>query len=155
MASQAIASQTVKDTEEMDDLDLAFDKIVYAEERYQEAGFNEGYSDGKLKGLQEGQKLGKQKAQEIASEIGFYQGFITTWRMILQRDESTSNSRKLKVLESVHTLLEQFPLNDVHCKNFFEDLNKIRAKFKQVCSLLNVTLKFEGEPRKDKPVLSF
>ena len=77
-----------------DEIDDAFDAVVFLEERYFftftmpfnrnrdekyllcfrcfESGYEEGYKDGKLKGLQEGRELGLIKGCEVGSEVSYY-----------------------------------------------------------------------------------
>ena len=49
-------------------------------------GFEEGLQAGKVTGKQDGFKLGQDKGRQIGSEYGFYLGFISTWRQLLQKD---------------------------------------------------------------------
>lgn len=42
-------------------------------------------------------------------------------------------SRKMKVVEALITLLQDFPYDDPTYEKFHEDLDRIRGKFRQVC----------------------
>ncbi|XP_006816223.2 protein LTO1 homolog [Saccoglossus kowalevskii] len=126
-----MASCDTREYDDLDELDIAFDAIVLAGERFYDEGYSDGYTAGKQKGLQEGENLGKNKGNEIGSEVGFYMGFISTWKKLLEK-ESDKNPRILKAVESLQEMLHKFDVHNVHGENFFSDLNKIRAKFKQV-----------------------
>uniref|UniRef100_A0A9L0IDJ9 LTO1 maturation factor of ABCE1 n=1 Tax=Equus asinus TaxID=9793 RepID=A0A9L0IDJ9_EQUAS len=58
---------------------------------------------------------------------------------IVMADES----KKMKVLESLIGLIEKFPYDDPTYDKLHEDLDRIRGKFKQLCSLLNVQPDFK------------
>nr|XP_044993784.1 protein LTO1 homolog isoform X7 [Jaculus jaculus] len=47
-------------------------------------------------------------------------------------------SRKMKVVEALIGMIEKFPYDDPTYDKLHEDLDKIRGKFKQLCSLLGV-----------------
>uniref|UniRef100_A0A8C0CIY3 Oral cancer overexpressed 1 n=1 Tax=Balaenoptera musculus TaxID=9771 RepID=A0A8C0CIY3_BALMU len=53
---------------------------------------------------------------------------------IVMADES----KKMKVLESLIGMIQKFPYDDPTYDKLHEDLDRIRGKFKQLCSLLNV-----------------
>lgn len=82
-----------------------------------------------------GYSYGLRKGAQIAAEIGFYQGFIHAWIGILERDE-TSKQRKLLALKSLLELTRRFHRTNLHDEDCFKRLEAIRAKFKQVNSLL-------------------
>lgn len=44
-------------------------------------------------------------------------------------------SRKMKVVEALITLLQDFPYDDPTYEKLHEDLERIRGKFRQVCVL--------------------
>ncbi|XP_071792165.1 protein LTO1 homolog [Asterias amurensis] len=131
-----------------------FDSLVMAEERFNEMGFEEGFQAGKVTGKQDGFKLGQDKGRQIGSEYGFYLGFISTWRQLLQKDSELAKPKAVKALGILHSLLVSFRLEDVTQENYWEDFKKIRDKFKQVASLLNVSLDFSDKDTQ-KPPLSF
>ncbi|XP_023510388.2 protein LTO1 homolog isoform X1 [Equus caballus] len=59
------------------------------------------------------------------------------------RDWQGLRSKKMKVLESLIGLIEKFPYDDPTYDKLHEDLDRIRGKFKQLCSLLNVQPDFK------------
>uniref|UniRef100_A0A8C0PF74 LTO1 maturation factor of ABCE1 n=1 Tax=Canis lupus familiaris TaxID=9615 RepID=A0A8C0PF74_CANLF len=58
---------------------------------------------------------------------------------IVMADES----KKMKALESLIEMIQKFPYDDPTYDKLHEDLDKIRGKFKQLCSLLNVQPDFK------------
>uniref|UniRef100_A0A8C6C064 LTO1 maturation factor of ABCE1 n=1 Tax=Monodon monoceros TaxID=40151 RepID=A0A8C6C064_MONMO len=58
---------------------------------------------------------------------------------IVMADES----KKMKVLESLIGMIQKLPYDDPTYDKLHEDLDKIRGKFKQPCSLLNVQPDFK------------
>lgn len=44
-------------------------------------------------------------------------------------------SRKMKVVEALISLLQDFPYDDPTYEKLHEDLERIRGKFRQVCAL--------------------
>lgn len=44
----------------------------------------------------------------------------------------------MKVVEALIELLQDFPYDDPTYEKLHEDLDRIRGKFRQLCSLLNV-----------------
>lgn len=49
----------------------------------------------------------------------------------------------MKVVEALITLLQDFPYDDPTYEKLHEDLTRIRGKFRQLCSLLNVQPDFK------------
>ncbi|KAL9984753.1 hypothetical protein ACROYT_G007086 [Oculina patagonica] len=126
-----------------DEIDDAFDAVVFLEERCFEGGYKEGYQDGKLKGLQEGRHLGLIKGCEVGGEVGFYLGFVSMWLEILQ-ESPDAKQRCVKLLETMKRKILAIPVNDVTNEELFVNLENIRAKFKQLCSLLGVSAEYSG-----------
>ena len=59
-------------------------------------------------------------------------------------------SSKTKALSALESLLQDFPLSDPQDERLFELMDKIRAKFRLLNSLLGTNLKY-----RDSPQLSF
>lgn len=49
----------------------------------------------------------------------------------------------MKVVEALIALLQHFPYDDPTYERLHEDLDRIRGKFRQLCSLLNVQPDFK------------
>uniref|UniRef100_A0A8C0E8N5 Oral cancer overexpressed 1 n=1 Tax=Balaenoptera musculus TaxID=9771 RepID=A0A8C0E8N5_BALMU len=80
---------------------------------------------------------------KIGSEIGCYQGFAFAWRCLLHGCATEKDSKKMKVLESLIGMIQKFPYDDPTYDKLHEDLDKIRGKFKHLCSLLNIQPDFK------------
>ncbi|XP_005384306.1 PREDICTED: oral cancer-overexpressed protein 1 isoform X2 [Chinchilla lanigera] len=129
-----------------------FDAIVMADERFHGEGYQEGYEEGSSLGIIEGRQYGTLHGARIGSEIGCYQGFALVWKCLLHSCASDKD-RKMKVLESLIGMIQKFPYDDPTYDKLHEDLDKIRGKFKQFCSLLNVQPDFKISA--EDPGLSF
>ncbi|KAL4642028.1 oral cancer-overexpressed protein 1 isoform X1 [Arapaima gigas] len=119
-----------------------FDSIVMADDRYRCEGFQEGFEEGTRQGLIEGRNHGATHGARLSAELSFYYGFAFTWKCIFQNNPETKTRKKLKALEALLALIQSFPHDDPQYGNLQEDVTKVRAKFRQVCSLLNVPSDF-------------
>ncbi|XP_046926938.1 protein LTO1 homolog isoform X4 [Lynx rufus] len=77
------------------------------------------------------------------TSIGCYQGFAFAWRCLLHSCATEKDSKKMKALESLIGMIQKFPYDDPTYDKLHEDLDRIRGKFKQLCSLLNVQPDFK------------
>ncbi|XP_077622644.1 protein LTO1 homolog [Crocuta crocuta] len=91
----------------------------------------------------EGRQYGTLHGAKIGSEIGCYQGFAFAWRCLLRGCATEKDSKKMKALESLIGMIQKFPYDDPTYDRLHEDLDRIRAKFRQLCSLLNVQPDFK------------
>uniref|UniRef100_A0A8P0TK27 LTO1 maturation factor of ABCE1 n=2 Tax=Canis lupus familiaris TaxID=9615 RepID=A0A8P0TK27_CANLF len=111
--------------------------------RFHGEGYQEGYEEGNSLGIIEGRQYGTLHGAKIGSEIGCYQGFAFAWRCLLHTCTTEKDSKKMKALESLIEMIQKFPYDDPTYDKLHEDLDKIRGKFKQLCSLLNVQPDFK------------
>nr|XP_025859723.1 oral cancer-overexpressed protein 1 [Vulpes vulpes] len=111
--------------------------------RFHGEGYQEGYEEGNSLGIIEGRQYGTLHGAKIGSEIGCYQGFAFAWRCLLHTCTTEKDSKKTKALESLIEMIQKFPYDDPTYDKLHEDLDKIRGKFKQLCSLLNVQPDFK------------
>ncbi|XP_065611113.1 protein LTO1 homolog isoform X2 [Cyrtonyx montezumae] len=121
-----------------------FDQIVMAEDRFHGEGFQEGYAEGSQAGAAEGRSCGALHGAKIGSEIGSYLGFALTWQCLLPKRTDERNSKKIRALDSLIGMIKKFPYEDPTYEKLQEDLEKIRGKFKQVCSMLNIQSDFRA-----------
>ncbi|XP_072016118.1 protein LTO1 homolog [Amphiura filiformis] len=135
------------------DDDDFLDAIVMAEEEFQDFGFKKGFILGERSGFEQGRQTGHIKGREVGAEIGFYSGFATMWKSLLEKQQDKPRPRVKKALELLNVMIQEFPLDSPSHEGFWEDLKKIRAKFKQVASLLNVTI--DASDGNTKPAMSF
>jgi len=130
---------------EPDDINSLFDSIVLSEDRLVSEGYEKGYRAGQQEGSKEGERLGRDRGGKVGTEIGFYLGFVEEWRVIYKAD-NVADKRKEKVLLALEKLEKEaraFP--QVNSKEeLAERLDKVRAKFKLLCSLLKVNSDFSS-----------
>lgn len=96
---------------------------------------------GEEAGWRDGYAMGIRKGAQIAAEIGFYQGYVHAWIAILEK-EDTNKHRKLVALRALLDMTRSFPKTNQIADGDADDLNqrlaRIRAKFKQVSTLLTL-----------------
>ncbi|CAI9167324.1 unnamed protein product [Rangifer tarandus platyrhynchus] len=119
------------------------DAVVMADERFHGEGYREGYEEGSSLGMIEGRQHGTLHGAKVGSEIGCYRGFALAWRGLLHGRATERDSKKMKVLEALIGMIQKFPYDDPTYDRLHEDLDRIRGKFKQFCSLLNVQPDFK------------
>lgn len=109
--------------------------------KYRQIGFAQGYSLGEEAGWREGYVFGVKRGAQIAAEIGFYQGFVHAWIEILEKEDE-AKQRKLVALRTLLEMTRQFPKTNLENQDTTQRLARIRAKFKQVNSLLKSDLNY-------------
>ncbi|KAI4882753.1 hypothetical protein NFI96_030582 [Prochilodus magdalenae] len=119
-----------------------FDSILMADDRFHGTGYHEGFEEGTRQGTIEGRNHGRLHGAKLSAEVSFYHGFALMWKCLLQNSEDVKARKRLKAVESLAGLIEKFPYEDPQYKNLQEDMERVRAKFRQVCSLLNVAADF-------------
>ncbi|NWU85322.1 ORAV1 protein, partial [Onychorhynchus coronatus] len=117
-------------------------KLLFCLARFHGEGYQEGYAEGSHIGIAEGRRYGSLHGAKIGSEVGCYLGFALTWRALLQTGADEKSSKKIRALEALIGMIQKFPYEDPTYDKLQEDLEKIRGKFKQVCSMLNVQTDF-------------
>ncbi|XP_071496699.1 protein LTO1 homolog [Diadema antillarum] len=126
-----------------------FEGVVMADERCHERGYEEGFKKGKELGQAQGFEMGKAKGQQVGDEIGFYLGFAVTWKAFMEHrvDEDPSAKRCLKALEGLVAAMDKLPTDEPNSVKYWDTVQKIRSKFKQVGSLLNITVNYRPQTR--------
>lgn len=124
--------------------DDLFEPIFMADDRHHVQGYQEGFEEGKRQGWYEGQNHGRIHGAKLSAEVSFYHGFATTWKNLLQQDTQSKTRKQLKLLETLTGLIQTFPLEDPQHRNLEENMEQIRAKFRQVCSVLHISTDFHG-----------
>ncbi|XP_061664787.1 protein LTO1 homolog [Syngnathoides biaculeatus] len=125
---------------ENDDL---FDFIVMAEEKFRGEGYEEGFKKGTDQGLQTGRRHGASHGAQLSAEISFYYGFAATWKCLLQHGSEPKQRKRLKALESLLGLIQNSSCEDPKATKLKEDMEKLRCKFRQVCSILSIQADFK------------
>lgn len=96
---------------------------------------------GEEAGWRDGYVFGVKRGAQIAAEIGFYQGFVHAWIEILEKEDE-AKQRKLIALRTLLEMTRQFPKTNLENQDTSQRLARIRAKFKQVNSLLKSDLNY-------------
>ncbi|XP_006804230.1 protein LTO1 homolog [Neolamprologus brichardi] len=125
----------------MDD-DL-FDSIVFAEERFRDEGYREGFKRGTRRGLQDGRRHGAIHGARLSCEMSFYYGFATTWKCVLRNNVDGKSRKRVKALDALLGLIQSCSLDNPQSQKLQDDMEKLRAKFRQVCSMLSVPADFK------------
>ncbi|XP_073320521.1 protein LTO1 homolog [Pagrus major] len=120
-----------------------FDSIVMADERFRGEGYRDGFERGAHRGLQDGRRHGASHGAKLSTEISFYYGFAITWKCLLQHNTDIKSRKRMKVLESLLSLIQNSPHSDPQSAKIQEDMGKLRAKFRQVCIMLSVPTDFK------------
>ncbi|XP_074479647.1 protein LTO1 homolog [Sebastes fasciatus] len=121
-----------------------FDSILLEDERFRELGYREGWEKGTLRGLDDGRRHGASHGAKLSTEISFYYGFAITWKCLLQHGADVKSRKRLKVLETLLGLIQTSPHEDPQSLKLKEHMEKLRAKFRQVCSMLSVPSDFNA-----------
>ncbi|MED6248915.1 hypothetical protein ATANTOWER_006938 [Ataeniobius toweri] len=111
--------------------------------RFRGKGYQEGFRKGTHRGLQIGRRNGASQGAKLSSEISFYYGFAITWKCLLECNADNKSRKRLRALEALLNLIQKSPLDDPLSMTLQEDTEKLRAKFRQVCSMLGVPTDFK------------
>ncbi|CAO3674213.1 unnamed protein product [Umbelopsis vinacea] len=122
--------------------ELDLENLIHLENMFQELGHEDGMRDGKKSGVIEGRVLGCEKGFEISSEVGFYAGCAVLWTKLVEANPESFSSRAIKQIQSLQAAVDQFPDANEEQTDTFALLDKMRAKFRVVTSVLKVEQKF-------------
>nr|XP_055070399.1 protein LTO1 homolog isoform X1 [Misgurnus anguillicaudatus] len=127
----------------MSNNDDLFDSITMADDRFHVQGYQEGFEEGFRQGTIEGKNHGRLHGAKLSVEVSFYYGFAVAWKCLLQNSSDIKARKRLKAVESLVGVIEKYSYEDPQYEKHQEDMERIRAKFRQVCSVLNVSTDFK------------
>uniref|UniRef100_A0A3B5R5M9 LTO1 maturation factor of ABCE1 n=1 Tax=Xiphophorus maculatus TaxID=8083 RepID=A0A3B5R5M9_XIPMA len=133
----------VEDSCPITDSSILLIESFFLTSRFRGEGYQEGFQRGTQRGLHNGWRHGASHGAKLSSEISFYYGFAISWKCLLERQSDDRSRKRLKALEALLNLTQKFPLDDPQSVKLQEDTEKLRAKFRQVCSMLNVPTDFK------------
>lgn len=122
-----------------DQLDL--DQLSSLEETSYKQGFAEGQAHGNLHGLFEGRQMGTLKGFEVWQEIGYMQGIAKFWLQAISFNPSMKSRKQAKQIQQLETLLkliETVPRENGEEVDLFGLMEKLRARYRLVCSSLGI-----------------
>jgi hypothetical protein len=70
------------------------------------------------------------------NQVGSYEGFLAVWERVLRLQPDVVPPRTSKAIEALRSLVDEFPRTHEAAAemDFLELVEKIRAKYRQVCS---------------------
>lgn len=74
--------------------------------------------------------------ESIGKEIGFYKGFVSTWKLLAV--DGTLKKRQLRIIDQLSLLLNSVDYNNPEDEQMETKLGEIRTKFKQLSSMLRL-----------------
>lgn len=119
----------------MESSDDPFDQISTLNSKAYDEGFAEGEISGKKDAYKKGFKVGQETSFNLANELGQYYGQCELYEISHRNDEEPNTKKYTKIAAQVCELIDKFDLLDCHNDNFTSNLNHIRDKYKQFCSL--------------------
>ncbi|XP_077598114.1 protein LTO1 homolog [Stigmatopora nigra] len=126
-----------------DNVDDIFDCIVMAEESFRGQGYRDGFETGSSRGLLTGRTHGASHGARLSTEMAFYHGFAVTWKSLLERrPEAKGRKRQLKALDALLGSIPASGMEEPQSEKLKEEMEKLRSKFRQACSVLGVQTDF-------------
>ncbi|CAK9298048.1 unnamed protein product [Gordionus sp. m RMFG-2023] len=119
-------------SEDIVDIDVAFDNIFLSEEINYDKGYQEGTIRGKDEGFKNGLIDGYRKGKEIGEELGEYYGTLYTHLIFNRHKES---AKKIKFVEDLLKLIEN-ALASSEGSSKQITISEIRQKYKQVYKII-------------------
>ena len=99
-------------------------------------GFAEGRHKGQPLGLVEGHNLGFDHGSSLGRELGFYTGYAKMTQILLEDKET--KPRLQQCLTALNDMISSCSMDDTY-NTLFDKLGKVRAKYKQLTSLMGVS----------------
>ncbi|XP_054626968.1 protein LTO1 homolog isoform X2 [Dunckerocampus dactyliophorus] len=83
-----------------------------------------------------------QSQPDFGRQISFYYGFAVAWKSLLQHRIDPKLRKRIKALESLLGLIQNCSYDDPQSATLQDDVDRLRSKFKQVCSILSIQTDF-------------
>ncbi|CAL8379067.1 unnamed protein product [Arctogadus glacialis] len=125
----------------------SFDRIFLADNRFQAEGYREGFDEGTRLGMLEGRTHGASHGARVCAEVSFYYGFALTWKSLLDNKMDAKSRKHLKCVDGLMSMIQTFPYDNPQAEGLLENMQKIRTKFRQVCSVMSVPTDFSDYTR--------
>ncbi|CEO97769.1 Essential protein Yae1 N-terminal domain-containing protein [Plasmodiophora brassicae] len=141
----------------MDDLDAAFDSVLFLEQEFAAAGRSNGIEAGRASAAETAFGKGQALGRALGREIGFYRGFLLgleTGAIFVAVPERARKS--IPKLKHAVNLVEQ-SVRSFDADDFLQGrLRLARAKFRALTKVLEIDNRLEIiEPRQGAPCGSF
>ncbi|TFJ84527.1 hypothetical protein NSK_004512 [Nannochloropsis salina CCMP1776] len=144
---------------------LDLDVVVHLDETWYQEGYQEGGEAGRRRGRREGRAVGKAKGFEIGCELGFYKACSQIWLFVIKDSntgegekvrskefdeiaaakaimDTTAAHRAIRTLEGIIKIVQDFPRQNVADVDMAAHVQRLRAKFRAVTSMLGISVKF-------------
>lgn len=119
-----------------------FEELSNLNTQAYDEGYQEGTIDGKKAAFESGFKIGKTMAFAVGKELGECYDMCKTFVLTHQNTSSAQSSptidKSLRLATQILELIEKFDFEGCHSDNFQTNINFIKDKFKQFCSLNNL-----------------
>lgn len=113
------------------DVNDAFESVFLAENLAEKKSYEEGLAIGKKQWF-DAFHLGYHKGSQIASELGYIYGVAIFCQKNLKSDKVSDICTKL--IEEIG----DFPKENIETRDIVGELEKIRSRFKRLCSLAKI-----------------
>ena len=130
----------------MDDFNFnhdPFDEIFRLNSKAYDDGFAEGEISGKKAAFEQGFQIGKNTSFSVLNELGQYSGQCEIYQLENKNElENAAKITSIKLATQICQLIDNFDISNCHSDQFATNLNHIRDKYKQFCSLTNTKNSF-------------
>jgi hypothetical protein len=111
-----------------------------------ERGRKKGEDLGREEGFAQGEAAGLEAGFQAALELGFIRGCCVAWASLAEDDQSIPE-RARRSLESLIELTSSIPRENSVDVDLISDLQRCRAKFRAVSSMMRSPVTFRGGAR--------
>lgn len=116
------------------DINVAFDELIFAEERATEVGSVDGYSAGSREGEVDGYRSGYECGFGFGQELGSIYGHVVA---LQQSIDTTDLPVARRLIEKLIRGIQSFPQTNDITYDIVGKLEDIRSKYKHLCTILH------------------